>query len=258
MTSSRRCKFQLRHGMSGKALAEFDEFADTYDAGMSNPLKRWVGHSAASYIDVKVRWLVRELCRQRCQSLTYDCRLLDFGCGDGLFLDRLRHFGFGSRLCGADVSAAMLEAASRRFAGVRPELFPIRDGRIDLPDCTFDVVIVSAVLHHVAPAARSAVYAEVDRLLAPGGSCFVFEHNPFHPLVQLVVRTTSIDRGARLLAPSDVRSSMKAQRWRRRTRWLMPLPPRWTWMRSMETLCLRLPIGAQYVVVGEKPPRLAP
>jgi len=43
---------------------EFAPFAEGYDAGMEQPLKRWLGRSAEEYLAVKVRWLVRDLRRR--------------------------------------------------------------------------------------------------------------------------------------------------------------------------------------------------
>ena len=49
------------------------------------------------------------------------------------------------------------------------------------------------------PPERPGLYREVTRLLRPGGRLYVFEHNPWNPVAQWVVRHTPIDRDAVLL-----------------------------------------------------------
>ena len=41
--------------------AEFDEYADGYDAGMGNPIKRLVGSSPVDFLRVKIRWLLADI-----------------------------------------------------------------------------------------------------------------------------------------------------------------------------------------------------
>jgi len=232
--------------------AEFDQYAAGYSAGMENPLKKLAGNSAGDFIDVKVRWLLNY--ESRLGKARASTRLLDFGCGTGLFLKRLRHLGFAGRLRGCDVAAEMIAEASRTWTvGPPPSLDHFTPPRLPYPDCRFDVVVACAVLHHVPPAEREAVYREIARVLAPGGRFYVFEHNPLNPLTQCVVRHTPIDRHAVLLMPGEVKRGMtRSILVRRRSRALMFFPPRWRALSSLEHWLRWLPLGGQYVVTGEK------
>jgi SAM-dependent methyltransferase len=234
------------------AGAEFDQYANGYSAGMENWVKRLAGYSADGFIDVKVRWLLEQEGRLgRTQAAT---RLLDFGCGTGLFLKRLRHHGFAGRLRGCDVAAEMIAEASRTWtAGPRPALDHFVPPRLPYADRQFDIVVASAVLHHVPPAEREPVYREISRVLVPGGRLYVFEHNPLNPVTQYVVRNTPIDRHAVLLLPSEVKRGMtRSNLVRRRSRGLMFFPPRWRALANLEHWLRWLPLGGQYVVTGEK------
>jgi len=64
-------------------------------------------------IDVKARWLLANLARHtaRAQLAVGHQRLLDFGCGTGLFLQVLSHLGFAGMLQGCDISSGMLAEA---------------------------------------------------------------------------------------------------------------------------------------------------
>ena len=114
-------------------------------------------------------------------------------------------------------------------------------------------MIVSAVLHHVMPPHRHAVYDELARVLKPGGRLYVFEHNPRNPLVRYVVANTKIDENAILLDQREVRGSMPtALRQDLRADYLMFVPPRLTFLNVIDRLLAWLPLGAQYVVTARK------
>ena len=71
---------------------------------------------------------------------------------------------------------------------------------------SFDVTMAICVMHHVPPAQWQAFINEMHRILRPGGLAVIFEHNPFNPLTQYVVRSSQIDADAVLLRPKLTRS----------------------------------------------------
>jgi SAM-dependent methyltransferase len=219
---------------------EFDKYADGYDAGMGNPIKRLVGSSPADFLRVKARWLDRDLRKQG------PLDVLDYGCGIGGLLAELALLRPADRLAGCDVSARMLDRAreksDREFFHLNPDGIAARAGR-------YDVVLVSAVLHHVMPPDRPAVYRNLRQLLRPTGRLYVFEHNPFNPVTTWVVKNTPIDRNAVLISAPTVRRGLRAVGFDQfLTRYLMFFPPRFTWLEPGEALFRRVPLGGQFVV----------
>jgi ubiquinone/menaquinone biosynthesis C-methylase UbiE len=232
--------------------AEFDEHAKGYDGGIDNSVKRMMG-DADSFIAVKARWLMRHEPGLRTGSL----RLLDYGCGAGDLMRVLAGMGARATFTGCDVSAGMLAEAGRRWPtafGPAPELALQEGARTPFADGQFDVAVISAVLHHVPPAERPAVYAELGRVLRPGGRLYVFEHNPRNPLVRYVIARTPIDADAILL---DVREVMQgllgAGRYELATDYLMFMPPGMVFLNVVDRALAWLPLGAQYAVVARKP-----
>jgi len=145
------------------------------------------------------------------QSLVPDSteRLLDFGCGKGEFLSRVK--GVTERY-GCDLDPHMIEIAKH----VMPNgvFFTVGlDGKIPFPDGWFDVVTLLSVLEHVPD--ERAVLAEVQRVLRPGGCLIVlvphtglfsfadignlkFRFPRIHKLVHLrLLRTSTTDYGMR-------------------------------------------------------------
>jgi SAM-dependent methyltransferase len=253
---------------SPESPAEFDAYAADYGAGMDVGLKRCLGDSAESFLEVKVAWLLRDLARRPLPGAAAACRLLDYGCGAGTFLQVLRRMDFPAALAGCDVSAEMLLEAKKRWDGGRwaveeagkrwpqgepPKCNLIENGRAPYEPASFDLVVLSAVMHHVEVARRNDVYSDALRLLRTGGRLIVFEHNPFNPVTQWVVRHTPIDRNAVLLSPREVLRGLTAVgSARARVEYLMFFPPRLTLLRPWERFLRWFPLGAQYVVAADK------
>ena len=232
--------------------AEFDRHATGYDGGLDNPVKRLMGNSADQFIAVKARWLLRSEPGLRSGRLA----LLDYGCGAGDLLRVLAGLGMQADCAGCDVSSGMLEEARKRWPaplGPTPSLV-VQDGsQTPFGDGRFDIVTISAVLHHVPVADRSAVYRELTRVVKPGGRLYVFEHNPRNPLVRYVVARTPIDANAILLDEAEVRRDLaQAGRFDLSTDYLMFMPPGLPVLAGIDRLLAWLPLGAQYVVAARK------
>ena len=236
--------------------AEFDRHAAGYDGGLDNPIKRMMGNSPDQFIAVKARWLLR---REKALA-GGGLALLDYGCGAGdlmrVLAGLIGNKGARTNFTGCDVSTGMLAEAAQRWPhnlGPAPVL-EVQDGaRTPFADGRFDIATASAVLHHVPPAERKAVYAELGRVLKPGGRLYVFEHNPRNPLVRHVIARTPIDANAILLDADEVRHGLlDTARYEVETDYLMFMPPGITFLRPIDRALAWLPLGAQYAVTARK------
>lgn len=105
--------------------------------------------------------------------------VLEYGCGVGNFTFELA--AMGARVTGIDISPKAIDVAKGRAEqhGVEGIAFHVMDAEnMDFPDASFDVVIGSAILHHL-DLKRSA--EEILRVLRPGGKALFIEplgHNP--------------------------------------------------------------------------------
>ena len=232
--------------------AEFDRHAAAYDGGLDNPIKRMMGDSADQFIAVKARWLLRHEPALKTGGLA----VLDYGCGAGDLLRVLAGLGARADFTGCDVSNGMLGEAGKRWPsslGPVPTL-AVQDGaRTPFADRQFDLITISAVLHHVPVEERQAVYRELGRVLKPGGRIYVFEHNPRNPLVRYVIARTPIDENAVLLDAREVRYGLlDTARYDLDTDYLMFMPPGIAFLRGFDRTLAWLPLGAQYVVTARK------
>jgi ubiquinone/menaquinone biosynthesis C-methylase UbiE len=98
-------------------------------------------------------------------------RVLDVGCGTGLYARRLVECA-GSVVC-VDPSAGMLEQLpdDSRLVVVRASAEDLASGSVSLPGDQFEAILVKEAIHHVTD--RAAVIAGLTRLLVPGGRLLV-------------------------------------------------------------------------------------
>jgi SAM-dependent methyltransferase len=94
-------------------------------------------------------------------------RILEIGCSGGLLMEQLRREGFG-QVQGIDISEAAIELCGRK--GLSAQVMDAQ--RPTLPDASFDFVIASDVLEHLAD--DIGALREWRRILKPGGSLLVF------------------------------------------------------------------------------------
>jgi ubiquinone/menaquinone biosynthesis C-methylase UbiE len=178
--------------MSRKKFDDFDDFARDYRQ-IHNENIKLSGVDSDYFSEQKVAEIRKN---EPAANLT----ILDLGCGDGnsaVFFQK--HFD-DSQYFGLDVSKESIRAARARKLS-RAE-FAHYDG-IDIPFAadTFDVILIACVLHHVAHDLHESVLSEVRRVLKPEGRLYIFEHNPFNPVTQKVVKDCPFDRDAVLLNP---------------------------------------------------------
>lgn len=123
-----------------------------------------------------------------------DVRLLDFGCGNGRYLEAFSTTIQRECLFGVDVEADSVKAAVAR--GFR--CFPISTKFSGLPfrDASFDVVFSSNVIEHI-PREQYLVYlSEIHRVLVPGGKFAVGAPN--YPIKRLYdMRSAVLNKGLR-------------------------------------------------------------
>ena len=100
--------------------------------------------------------------------------MLELGCGTGNDAGRLAREGYS--VTAIDLSAEAIERASARFGpGVR---FLVADMAMPLPfsDSSFDAVMSNVALHMFPDRVTRPVFAEIRRLVRPGG-LFLFHVN---------------------------------------------------------------------------------
>lgn len=94
-------------------------------------------------------------------------KLLDVGCGDGFFLEKIKNLGFD--VYGTDISKKRLKRAAKKMVGVK--LFNYKAEDMPFKNNFFDIIICTDVLEHVED--PSKVINEMKRLAKNGGFVIV-------------------------------------------------------------------------------------
>ena len=118
-------------------------------------------------------------------------RLLDFGCGTGE--QSVRCAIAGAEVTGIDISPVSIHKAEEaaNSAGVDID-FRVMDAEFTtFDDSTFDLVLISGVLHHVD---LNKAYPEIARILKPDGIAIAAEALGHNPLINLYRRRWPCDR----------------------------------------------------------------
>jgi tRNA (cmo5U34)-methyltransferase len=105
-----------------------------------------------------------------------EARILDLGCGDGLFIQELLKSFAPAKVMLVDGSAAMLEAAKERLGNDETLYFAQASFQELLSNDplneSYDFVYSSFAIHHLPFKEKKELYAYIHKRLSPGG-CFV-------------------------------------------------------------------------------------
>jgi ubiquinone/menaquinone biosynthesis C-methylase UbiE len=146
----------------GQATEEFIRWSESYD----RCILQWllVGPSHRALIR-RIRGVVGDR----------PARVLDVGCGTGLFASRLRAALPNVEVCGIDLVAEMIRKGRDRWRHHRPHVLPVQGDSERLPFAagTFDVVTCSNSFHHYPRQDRAVL--EMGRVLKPGGRLMIVD-----------------------------------------------------------------------------------
>ncbi len=228
--------------------AEFDKFAGEYEQAHAASI-RLSGEAPDFFAKYKIADVAARLARQGEKP----ARILDFGAGVGNSLGPMRAAFPESDIVLLDPSAQSLDIASARFPG-QASFQPFDGQAIPYDDNQFDLIFTACVFHHIPEEMHVGLLREIGRVLKPGGSFFLFEHNPWNPLTLHAVRNCSFDENAVLInAPQMKRRMAAAGLSRTKTVYRIFFPHFLARLRPLERYLAGLPMGAQYFVHAVKP-----
>lgn len=221
----------------------FDDYRDNYRDVVQSSID-FSGLPHHFFMQAKAD-LLRDLIAQRLDTKRPE--MLDVGCGVGSLHPLLG--GMVGRVSGIDVSSACVAKARIANRDVDYREF---DGRtIPFEDASFDLVTAVCVMHHVEPAQRAHLVAEMRRVARPGRLICLIEHNPYNPLTRLAVARCEFDRDAALLGAGAARKLMASSGLSEIDAWHFLLLP---WdskpARRLEGALRSMPLGGQYAAFG--------
>jgi|GEM_PF-1069271 len=128
-------------------------------------------------------------------SLPRDARILDVGCGGGRHLVHLADKGF-TNLVGLDLSIHGIRNLRRH----RPNLDALVGDATCLPyrDASFDLVVMVGIVYEIPDSSlHERVFAEIRRILRPGGKFIFINNSPYHLGERIYSLTQTLEQAAR-------------------------------------------------------------
>jgi SAM-dependent methyltransferase len=228
-------------------ISVFDAVATSYEAALQQGLCL-SGEGPDYFAERRIAWTRRLLEGSTIRSA------LDFGCGVGLAAPRLAEHFQPATVWGFDPSTAAIARAERDHRNCSTTRFEFLSDGSALPAGEIDLAYCNGVFHHIPPADRLAALATIRRALRPGGWLALWENNPWNPGTRWVMRRIPFDRDAIVLSPPQTRRMLRAAGFHviRTDAWFL-FPRALSWLRPIESLVHRLPVGGQYVVLARKP-----
>ena len=223
----------------------FDAYAAQYEQALNSGLSI-SGEGPDYFARQRIEWTANVLSDRVAVR-----RVLDFGCGVGMAVPLLRELLAPEFVCGFDPSRAAIDRARDELGDPNTQ-FTAKSHQI--AEDAFELVYCNGVFHHIMPADRHEALATVHRALRPGGWLALWENNPWNPGTRYVMSRIPFDRDAVTLSPPECKQMLQSSGFRVvrcDSRFLFPRAL--AWLRPLERLVHRLPVGAQYLVLAQKP-----
>ena len=227
--------------------AEFDQFAAEYHAQHERSIR--LSGEAPEYF---ARYKIDDIAARFAKAGVTPRRILDFGAGVGNSYPYLRSAFPESEIVLLDPSEKSLNIARNRFGdNARFQKF---DGEaIPFTSNQFDLILAACVFHHIPSDNHLLLLKEIRRVLSPGGSFYLFEHNPLNPLTLHAVRNCPFDENAVLIRSGRMAAHLReAGLASMDTVYRFFFPHALAALRPLERYLGKLPFGAQYFVHAVK------
>jgi SAM-dependent methyltransferase len=223
---------------------DFNKFAKEYNFLLNKQLKTYVD-DVSLFAKYKV-----DICKK---TFPRNPKLiLEFGCGTGRNLPFLKSQFPEAKIYGFDISADSIKVAKKFNPDV--SFIRINSKNFKLPTkIKFDFIFVANVFHHIDPEIRRSTLTEIYNLLDNKGFLYIFEHNPWNPLTQKLVRECPLDVDASLIKMHEMRELLLSANFKITiNKYTLFSKPNFKLFSLLENFFGWLPLGAQYFIQAKK------
>lgn len=226
---------------------EFDVYVAEYDSMLKGAIKGY-SDDLVFFSEYKLAYSYQLMRRLGCATNVF----FDFGCGIGNSIPFIRKYFPATHLICADVSSKSLNIAEERFDG-QADFLLIDQDKIGIADNSVDVLFTTCVFHHIPPDEHLKWLTELYRIIKPGGTLLIFEHNPLNPVTRSIVRDCPFDKNAVLIGAKQMKEMVQTCGFEAiKVEFKVFFPQIVGFLRPLERFMSWLPIGAQYVLHARK------
>ncbi len=224
----------------------FDKFSNNYKTLLDESLEI-TGFDTDYFPTAKIKTLARlfpELCDR-------PIRFLDFGCGTGSLYPPIKKFFPEATYTGTDLSDKMVQEA--RTLNDTTNVFHEMASE-QWKQGAYDIILAANVFHHIPHSEHLAILKELRSLLVSKGRFILWEHNPWNPFTQKIVKDCVFDKDAVLLSPLQSKQlGRKTGFSAMRIVFTTFFPKSLAFMTPLEPWLEWLPLGGQYLLVAQNP-----
>lgn len=226
---------------------DFDKYVDNYKE-IINKVSSASGEEFEYFIKLRIALMKAKIY----PKTSYPLKILDFGCGIGATEAFLKDSFPKAKIFGIDTSEKSIETARKQqsedivFLVVKSAILPFEDNY-------FDLIYSNGTFHHIDHEKHIMILKELLRILKKGGDIFIFENNPYNPLMMRAMKNNPFDKDARVVYPAYLKNILKDVGFKFNALNYYFFYPRWLrFLRFSEKYLWWLPIGAQYFVWESK------
>jgi SAM-dependent methyltransferase len=234
--------------MLERKFDNFDEFATDYRQIHTENIKL-SGADSDYFSEYRVVEIKRRE-RNIFDTDKQEVKILDIGSGDGNAARFFKQYFPKSKVYGIDITEMVVNKSLER--NLEDCYFQVYDGEnIPFEDNTFDMVFLVGTLHHVNKGYHLKLMQQALRVLKTGGRMYNFEHNPWNPVTQKLVRDCPFDKDAVLVTAPYVKKLEKAAGFKKLEVCFTLFFPRFkifTPFLKLEKFMGWIPMGGQYYI----------
>lgn len=216
----------------------FDHYADSY--------KEYITKSFGN-IENNLSYYHTKKCEILKRELGYNPKkILDFGCGVGTMLELLTKNFKSSSFYAYDESKKSMLYIKKNF----PKINCLNNLKTNEK---FDLIFLSAVMHHVKSTDRDILLKNIYNLLNPNGVMFIFEHNPYNPLTLKMVENCEFDADAELIKKNELINLCEKNHFKKiKSGYIHFFPSKLSFLFKLENYLKWFFLGAQYFCLFKK------
>lgn len=234
-------------------MGDFNRIADQYEKLVEQSLPKgnelFQGSDHAYFNEYKLQYLRPILCEIEAHK-NRPLKLLDYGCGTGVFSEVLAEAFPQYQIHGFDISKKSIEEVPKQLLQHKGTRFV---SSLDALDEDYDLALLVTVLHHVPQKDRRDVCKNIFSRLRSDGCLIIIEHNMKNPVTRRVVHRCVFDQDAEMLTRREtVRLLSQAGFQNLQSRYIVFFPKRFANFRWMDRFMRGVPAGAQFMAIGHK------
>jgi ubiquinone/menaquinone biosynthesis C-methylase UbiE len=231
----------------------FDAYASDY-RDIINCVSKISGEDYEYFVRLRIALMRAQLGEntRATSSSPKQSAILDFGCGTGATEIELKKSFPRARIYGLDTSLESIVKA-RKLALPDVIFMMPRESQLPLDNGSIDLIYSNGTFHHMDHASHVPILSSLRRVLKKKGRIFIFENNPYNPLMMRAMKNNPFDKEAHVIYPNCLKTILTEAGFRiNTTHYYFFFPRVLKVLRPVERYLHCLPLGAQYFVSATK------